>query len=142
MSLHASEGSVSYVSIFVAALVAFVFSSLYYSPLLLGNLWRAVDPAAAGIAFAPWKPIVELLRTMAIALVIARLLPAEGRKEVGWAVSFALWIWFGFSALMWVGAVMWEGTPWQVAVIHSGDWLVKVVLIAVILSAWRKRRSS
>jgi catalase len=25
------------------------------------------------------------------------------------------------TTLMWVGAVMWEGTPWQVAVIHSGD---------------------
>jgi hypothetical protein len=52
-------------------------------------------------------------------------------------VRLALWLWFGFSAMMWTGAIMWEKTPWQIAAIHSGDWLVKTVLIAVILGAWK-----
>ena len=49
------------------------------------------------------------------------------------AVQIALWLWFGFSAMMWVGAIMREETPWKIAAIHSGDWLVKTVLIAATL---------
>jgi len=41
--------------------------------------------------------------------------------------------------MMWVGAIMWEKTPWQVAAIHGGDWFVKTVLIAAILGAWTGR---
>jgi hypothetical protein len=37
------------------------------------------------------------------------------------AVPLALWLWVGFSAMMWVGAIMWEKTAWQIAAIHSGD---------------------
>jgi hypothetical protein len=129
-------------AIVVAAITAFVMSSLYYSPLLLGGVWRAVDPAAAAVAAAPWKPVVEMLRTAGIAFVMARLLVMVGAKDVASSVTFALWTWFGFSALMWVGAVMWEGTPWPIAVIHSGDWLLKTLLIATILGAWRRRALS
>jgi len=33
-----------------------------------------------------------------------------GSQDVCGAVGIALWLWFGFSALTWVGAEMWEGT--------------------------------
>jgi hypothetical protein len=36
---------INYWAILVAAVVAFVFSSLYYRPVLLGNVRRVVDPA-------------------------------------------------------------------------------------------------
>jgi hypothetical protein len=128
----------NYWSIAVAAFAAFVMSSLYYSPPLLGNVWRAVEPAAKNISFSPWKLLVEIPRTFGVAFVMRRLLTMLGANDVRSAVKLALWLWFGFSALMWVGAVTWEQNPWQVAVIHSGDWLVKIVLIAIILSAWRR----
>lgn len=39
---------------------------------------------------------------------------------------------------MWVGTIIWEKQPWQVAAIHCGDWLGKVVLIAFILGVWSR----
>lgn len=129
----------NYWPIVVAAFAAFVMSSLYYSPPLLGNVWRAVEPAAKNITFSPWKLLVEIPRTFGVVFVMGRLLTMLGANDVRSAVKLALWLWFGFSALMWVGAVTWEQNPWQVAAIHSGDWLLKIVLIAVILSAWRKQ---
>jgi len=130
----------NYWSIVVAAFAAFLMSSLYYSPPLLGNVWRAVDPVARSMTFSAWKLLVEIPRTVAVAFVMAHLLAMLGANDVRSAAKLALWLWFGFSALMWVGAVTWEQNPWQVAAIHSGDWLLKIVLIAVILTAWRKRR--
>ena len=141
-SMNSSTTAINYWAVIVAALAAFVMSSLYYSPLLVGGIWRAVDPAVAALSFSPWKPLVEILRTLGITFVMARLLLTSGAKGVAGSMMFALWIWFGFSALMWVGAVVWEGTPWQVAIIHSADWLLKTQLIAAILGVWRWRPAS
>jgi hypothetical protein len=129
----------NYWAILVAAITAFVISSLYYSPLLLGGIWRTVDPVVtAALKPSMTKALVEFIRTVAITLVIARLLAFL--EVVDWksALQLAALLWFGFSALMWVGAVMWEKTPWAVAAIHSGDWLVKTVLIAFILGVWHR----
>ncbi|HZD07972.1 MAG TPA: DUF1761 domain-containing protein, partial [Candidatus Limnocylindrales bacterium] len=114
---------INYWAVLVAAVVAFMFSSLYYSPVLLGNVWRAVDPAAtSGAKPSIEKALLELARTFVITFVLARLLTLLGGSDLKSAVQLALWLWVGFSAMMWAGAIMWEKTPWPVAAIHSGDW--------------------
>jgi hypothetical protein len=130
---------INYWAILVAAVVAFVFSSLYYSPVLLGNVWRVADPAVMiGAKPSAVKALVEFARALVITFVLARVMALMGSADLKSAVQVALWLWFGFSAMMWVGAMMWENTPWKIADIHSGDWLVKTVLIAAILGAWRR----
>src|SRR5258708_24459006 len=131
----------NYWAVVVAALAAFLMSSLYYSPLLLGNVWRAVDPgSAAGTTPQIGRVVGEIVRTLVITFVVARLIALLGGSDWKGAVGLALWLWFGFSGMMWVGAIMWEKTPWQVAAIHSGDWLPKTILIAVIVGVWRANR--
>jgi hypothetical protein len=129
---------INYWAVVVAALAAFLMSSLYYSPLLLGNVWLAVDPgSAAGTTPSIGKVLGEIVRTLVITFVLARLIGLLGASDWKGAVSLALWLWFGFSGMMWVGAITWERTSWQVAAIHSGDWLLKTILIAVIVGVWR-----
>jgi hypothetical protein len=36
-----------------------------------------------------------------------------------------------------LGSVVHEGVPLVLAAIHAGDWLVELLLIAVIVGAWR-----
>jgi len=130
----------NYWAVVVAALSAFVLSSLYYSPLLLGNVWRAVDRVATtGTTPSIAKVVGEILRTIIITFVIARVIALVGGSDWQSAVRVALWLWFGFSGMMWVGAIMWERIPWPIAAIHSGDWLLKTILIANILSVWRPK---
>jgi hypothetical protein len=31
---------------------------------------------------------------------------------------------------------MWEKVPWRLAATHAGDWLVKVLAVAVIVGVW------
>ena len=85
--------------------------------------------------------VAEIARTLVITYVLARLIALLGNGNWKGAVGLGLWLWFGFSAMMWVGAIMWEKTPWQIAAIHSGDWLVKTVLIAAILGLWPRQRA-
>lgn len=108
-----------YWSLTLASLAAFVMSSLYYSPLMLGNFWRAIDPSAALSHPSIGKAFVELARTFVVTVVIARLMAMLGSVDWRSRLQLALWLWFGFSAMMWTGAIMWEGTPWQLAAIHT-----------------------
>ena len=129
---------INYWAVVVAALAAFLMSSLYYSPLLLGNVRLAVDPgSAAGTTPSIGRVLGEIVRTLVITFVLARLIALLGASDWKGAVSLALWLWFGFSGMMWVGAITWERTLWQVAAIHSGDWLLKTILIAVIVGVWQ-----
>jgi hypothetical protein len=54
------------------------------------------------------------------------------------ALNLGVWLWIGFPVLLLSGSVMWQNVPWMLAAIHAGDWLVKILLIAVILGVWRR----
>ena len=45
-----------------------------------------------------------------------------------------LTLWVGFPFVLWTGAMLHEDAPWRLAAIHGGDWLVKLLLVAVIVS--------
>jgi len=97
----------NYGAIVVAGVAGFVFSSLYYSPLLLGNLWQAVDLAVT-LAARPSvaKALVEITRTLVITFVLARVIALMGGRDLKSAVELAVWLWLGFSEMMWIGAIM------------------------------------
>ena len=40
--------------------------------------------------------------------------------------------------VLWTGAIVLENVPAKLAAIHAGDWLAKLVLIAVVVGVWRK----
>jgi len=133
---------VNYLAVLVAAVVVFVLGWLWYSPLLFYKPWmrlRGLDPdaAMAGAKMPVGKLVIELLRCLVLAYVIAHFAGALGIS--GWfgAVHFGVLLWFGFPLILLTGSVLWDNVPWKVAAIHSGDWLVKLVVISIILSMWR-----
>ena len=40
-------------------------------------------------------------------------------------------------AVLWTGAMIHEDAPLKLAVIHAGDWLVKVPVVAAIVTVWQ-----
>jgi type III secretory pathway component EscU len=92
---HGAMRKLNYKAILVATFAAFVFSSLYYSPLLLGNLWnelRGINPRDVAKAMFVWKPIVEFIRTLIIAYVFARFIAFVGISDWRTAIRFGLGI--------------------------------------------------
>ncbi len=45
-------------------------------------------------------------------------------------------LWLGFPVVLWTGAVMWEKVPSKLALIHAGDWLLKLLVITLIVALW------
>jgi hypothetical protein len=122
-------------AVLAAAVAAFASGATYYA--LLGEqLAGASDAAASGERPAPWVPAVELARCLVLATVVGGL-AAQGEIDTwlgGAALGLALWI--GFPLVLWTGAAVHEGTPWRLAAIHGGDWLVKLLLVALVVTVW------
>ncbi|CAM3295520.1 DUF1761 domain-containing protein [Tsukamurella hominis] len=119
--------------IVVAAFAAFVLSSVYYvllSPVeqrALGE--RALDRGKPG----PPKVAAELVRTVVVAAGFAWIAERSDLLGLPGALALALVLWIAFPVVLLTGSIIWERVPWQTAAIHAGDWLLKLVLIAVAL---------
>ena len=84
----------------------------------------------------PWKLAVELLRCLILATVVAGLAAQGEIDEWAGGLVLGLALWIGFPLVLWIGAVIHERTPVRLAMIHGGDWLVKLLLVGVIVSVW------
>ncbi|MEY2412505.1 MAG: hypothetical protein QOD84_1111 [Acidobacteriaceae bacterium] len=122
----------------VATVLAFIASSLWYSPLLFGHQFLELSGIAQSQPNA-MKALLELIRTSILAYVIARLLLMLNIPDWKGALRLGLWLWIGFPVILLTGSMLWQNVPWQLAAIHSGDWLIKLILIPVVLVAWPRR---
>lgn len=128
---------INYWAVGVAAVAAFVASSVWY--IVFGK-----ELAKVSFAFAkemqkrqPWKMLVVMVQSLVLALVLAYFIGLIGGVDWIGAVRVGVLLWIGLAAMQWVGSIMWEKIPVKMAAIHAGDWLVKLVLIAVIVGVWR-----
>lgn len=121
------------IGVLVSAVAAFLASSGYYAaatPLerrILGD--AAIDRGRP----RPWKVITELVRTMAVAAVFAWLATRSGLEQLPGSLVLAGMLWLAFPAVLLTGSILWERVPPITAAIHAGDWLIKLLLLAVIL---------
>lgn len=119
----------------LAAVAAMAVSLGWYT--IFGRQLAALSPAAAGAGQPPpWKLAIEFGRGLVVAAVVAILIVAldVGVLE-GAGLGVVLWV--GFPAVLLIGSVLWEDVPVRLATLHAGDWLVKLLVIAVIISSWR-----
>jgi Protein of unknown function (DUF1761) len=124
-------------AVLVAAISVFLLSSVYY--VALAKQWATVSDAAASGSGRPGprKAALELARNLILVTVVAGL-ASRGRidhPDGGLLLGLALWI--GFPFVLWTGAMIWENAPWKLAAIHAGDWLAKLLVVAVIVRAWQ-----
>ena len=85
-----------------------------------------------------WKFFVAPLRELITAWLLAWLI---GRLRIdNWkgAVALAFGLWVAFYVVQLAGAVIFDGMPLALGAVHAGDWLGKMLLMALILSVWRK----
>ena len=128
----------NYLAIVVAAVVAFVMSSAWY--VAFGSQLAGLNDAYAdadAASMPPWKIVAELLRSLVVAAVLAGLAEQIGISGLAGAVVLGLVTWIGFPFIILTGSVIHENVPWRLAAIHAGDWLVKLVVVAVIVGVWR-----
>jgi hypothetical protein len=85
----------------------------------------------------PGEILAEFARGLLVAIVLARFIVLLGVASWVGAVYLGFAVWIGFQATSIVGSVIHESYPWKLYAIHTGDALVKTLVMAVILSVWR-----
>jgi hypothetical protein len=77
---------------------------------------------------------VELLRSGVVATavsVLADRLSVRGPRE---AVVLGAGLWAAFPVVLLTGSVFHERVPWQLAAIHAGDWLAKLLVVSAVVA--------
>ncbi len=125
----------NYLTILVAAVGVFVVSAAWYG--VLGNQLAELNDAYVDSGQPPvWKMLAEFARSLVVAAVVAGLTSEMGIEDWLSAVGLGLVLWIGFPAIILSGSVLHENVHWKLAAIHAGDWLLKLVVIAVIVGVW------
>jgi hypothetical protein len=128
--------TLNYLEILVAGFAAFAFAAVYYTVMAprgakLGAGW------AQGRRPPPALMVLEIVKALVVAAVVAGLVSCIGITHVMGAVELALALWVGFPVVLLVGSVTQENVPWQLAAIHAGDWLAKLLIVSVLAALWR-----
>jgi Na+/melibiose symporter-like transporter len=123
-------------AIAVAVVAAFVGSSVWY--VAFGGPLARLSPAYAE-ADSPgvWRMLLELVRSLIVAMVLAGLASLLEVEGLGEALLLGIVLWIGFPVVLLAGSVLHERVPMQLAAIHVGDWLLKLLLISVLVGLWR-----
>lgn len=132
---------VNHWAILVSAVAAFLLSYVWYSAFAEEMLrLHPLNPGTPAAMVRPpaWKMGAEVVRDLILAFVLARLVQGLGVSTWTTAVGLAVLLWAGFPLVLWAGTVIWEDSPVKLAAIHSGDWLLKLVLVTVIVAVWRR----
>ncbi len=89
---------------------------MYYGVVFL-DLWlqvRRLNPTSMGeVSTSPTQPVIEFLTTLVIAFAIGHLVVRLGITHIRGAFRLAALRWIAFPGMLWVGAMLWENTPWR-----------------------------
>jgi hypothetical protein len=115
-----------------AALAAVVASGVYYGALgdVLARARTTEVPARSGGAIA----VVELVRTIVLAAGAALLLAALGLAGLVPALLLGAGLWLAFPVVLLAGSVFHEGVPAASALLHAGDWLLKLAIVLGVVA--------
>lgn len=133
---------INYLAAIVAAVVAFGLGWLWYSPMLFGKLWVAANgytpekiqamqkgaTRAYGVSFACFLVMAVMLAVL-IRITHITAVPAGGKLGV--------LCWLGFVATTGLTANVYSDKPMKAWILDAGYQLVYLVVMALIITAWR-----
>jgi Protein of unknown function (DUF1761) len=126
----------NFLAIAVAAVAAFILSGVWYG--VFGSQLAEMHPAYADSASpSATDVIVELARNLVVALLVAWLVDQIGVDDWAQAALLGLALWIGIAVVLLIGSVYHEKVPVKLASIHAGDWLLKLVVIAIVVGVWQ-----
>lgn len=138
--MNTKKLKINYWAVVITGIVAFGLSIIWYSPVLFGKIWvehrKGLAPSAPQwtMLFAPFR---ELIVSYVLALLITRLSSVSWKKNL----KLILLLWLAFHAVGMAGAIIWDNMPLKLGAVHAGDWLMKMVFMAIVLSIWHKKQT-
>jgi hypothetical protein len=122
---------VSLLAVGVGTVAAFLIGFVYYGVV---GVPEPADAARSGVATRPgWRlPVVELARNLVLAAVVIGVAAAADVSTAAGGLLLGLLLWVGFPLVLWTGAMFHENVALRTALVHGGDWLLKLLAIGLV----------
>ncbi len=136
--------AVNYLAVVVAALAGLVIGWLWYGP-ILGKTWRYLSkipkPRKVTTGMMAQGMVGGLVTSFLVSWVLAYSIIFAGAffrtRGIMMGVRTGFWDWLGFIVPVTLGIVLWEGKSWRLWVLNASYWLVTLIVMGIILGAWR-----
>jgi hypothetical protein len=124
--------------IVAAGLVPLIVGSFWYHPSVFGSRWMSLKQITPEMAerssrLAAHTTAVMLVLGMCAALILARVLHALSVESIAEALFTAVSAWLGFVVPATINRVLWDHVSLMVYAIETGQWLITLCLMAVVL---------
>lgn len=131
---------INFLAVVIAAAANMAIGSVWYSKALFGTSWMEL----AGLSPEKIKagnPIKSMIGATAaglvMAYVLAHIVGYVGSTTVMGGLQSGFWVWLGFIATYGLNSVLFEQKTWKLYAINTGNYLVSLLVMGVILSVWR-----
>lgn len=133
--------NINYLAVLVSGVVIFMLGGLWYSPVLFGKKWMALQGRSAedmsGGGSMPAMYAQVFLCGLITAWVMAIMIGFLPVLDIMRGAKLAIICWLGFAAATSYGTALFSLKPKALWVIDSAFNLVSFVLAAIILTVWR-----
>lgn len=140
---------INYWAVLVSAIIFFALGALWYTKVLFGNAWidslgKTTEELEKEQADSNMTKsfLLMFIAALLMAFVTAHLVdlmavvyPNASNLKLGLVTGF--WVWLGYIASYVLTNVAFEGRPWKYYFINTGYWLVGVLIMGTILTAWK-----
>lgn len=130
-------------AIIVAAIVAFVIGSVWYSPILFGKEWMALtnvtekDVAAAKAKGGMWKLyVIQIIMTLITYGVLGFIIAVASGATAADGAFMGFLVWLGFSLADIISGSLWERKPLRLVLIQGAYSLLTLVIGGAIIGVW------
>lgn len=124
------------IAVSVAVVAAIIASGVYYSLFSKKRRQLSLVPNPDAKRPHPKLILLEIGRTIVLAVVLAYLIDRLHLSTFADALWYSVLIWLAFPFMLLTGSVMYEKFPAKLAIIHMGDWAIKLPLMISIMTLW------
>ena len=136
---------INYISVFVAAIIAFVLGFLFHGP-VSGKLWiKLADIHPTGNEkFSDMygqmfrNLVVNLITACVMAMIFALVFTSSLMGPATWfrGVIMGTWLWLGFLATSSYIDVIWMGRSWKLWLFEAVCSLITMATMGAIIASW------
>lgn len=131
--------SVNMFAVLVAAVVSFLVGSLWYSPLLFGDVWMklaGIKKTKKKVPYMWLRFLFYFVGILVMSFVLAQMLLFMAAGTVLEGLLTAFWLWLGFIAPITLGGILWERKPIMLFVLNNAYNLISLGILSTIIVLW------
>ena len=132
------EVHVNYLAVVVAAIASYIIATVWYA-VLFGKAWQKLT-GATDMKPSPLNIILSFVGSLIMSYVLYHSI-AFGNYYVqmsgaGGGLMGGFFSWIGFIAPVTLMTKLYEKKPWGLWLLDNGFWLISLLVMGAILSAW------